>query len=490
MLYERFRAIVESYKNSSKYVKASVWFALCMFLQKGIGTITTPVFTRLMSTDEYGQFCVFSSWLGIATVFVTLNLYFGVFTSGLIRYEHDRDRFSSSMHGLLTFMVCVWGIVYCIGFEFWNELLSLSTEEMIMMFLLIWSASVFQLWGARQRALFNYKKLVVITLIVSVATSILGVCLVSIADDKVLARIVGMVAGSFFVYAWVFSSDVVRGKCVFSAYYWKYAIFMAVPLIPHYLSAVILVSADRIMIAKMISESAAGIYSLGYSVSQVMTIANTAILQALEPWIYKNIKDLKFGDIENIAYRAFVFIALLNVIFIAFAPEAVALFAPQDYYDAIWVIPPVVMSIYFTFLYGFFASYEFYFKKTYFISIATVIGAVVNIGLNYICLERFGYYAAGYTTLLCYIIFACMHYVFMNRVCHKYLSNFKPYNGKKIIAITSVFLIVGGVFLLTYENFLFRYGLITMLMVIIFYKRVAIKNNFHSILSIKKAGIN
>ena len=42
--------------------------------------ITTPIFTRLLTTQEYGEFNVFNSWLSIVTVFVTLNLYNGVFT--------------------------------------------------------------------------------------------------------------------------------------------------------------------------------------------------------------------------------------------------------------------------------------------------------------------------------------------------------------------------------------------------------------------------
>ena len=53
-------------------VKASFWFLICSFLQKGISVITTPIFTRLLTTSEYGQLNVFNSWLGIITIIVFL----------------------------------------------------------------------------------------------------------------------------------------------------------------------------------------------------------------------------------------------------------------------------------------------------------------------------------------------------------------------------------------------------------------------------------
>lgn len=43
---------LSKYNSASEYVKASIWFMLCMFLQKGISTISTPIFKRIMPIDE------------------------------------------------------------------------------------------------------------------------------------------------------------------------------------------------------------------------------------------------------------------------------------------------------------------------------------------------------------------------------------------------------------------------------------------------------
>ena len=62
------------YINLPIQVRASFWFLICTFTQKAVNVITTPIFTRLLSTSEYGEYNVYTSWLGIFTVFISLNL--------------------------------------------------------------------------------------------------------------------------------------------------------------------------------------------------------------------------------------------------------------------------------------------------------------------------------------------------------------------------------------------------------------------------------
>ena len=82
----------------------------------------------------------------------------------------------------------------------------------------------------------------------------------------------------------------------------------------------------------------------------IMTMVNTALMQTIEPWMYKKIKSKQISDISKVAYPAFVVVAGVNILLIAFAPEAIAIFAPTEYYDAIYVIPPVAMSVFLCFL--------------------------------------------------------------------------------------------------------------------------------------------
>lgn len=478
--------IKTKYNNIPVQVKASLWFLICSFLQKGISVITTPIFTRLLATSEYGQYNVFNSWLSIITIFVTLSLTAGVYTQGLVKYSEDRKGFSSSLLGLSTILIAIWTIVYLLFHNYWNSLFSLTTVQMLAMLILIWTTSVFNFWASEQRVLYKYRALVIITFAVSLAKPLLGILFVIHAEDKVTARILSLVLVEMVGYSAMFVIQMHRGKMFFSAKYWKYALRFNFPLVPHYLSQTVLNGADRIMIDRMTGSGDAGIYSLAYSISLIMALFNTALTQTISPWIYQRIKAEETNDIAPIAYITLACIAGANLLLIAFAPEAVAIFAPQSYYEAIWVIPPVAMSVYFMYSYDLFAKFAFYYEKTNFIMLASVAGALLNIVLNYVFINLSGYVAAGYTTLACYIIYSVGHYIFMNRVCDQFCGGIRPYKLKKIMAITIPFMSAGFMLLLTYNYPLIRYGLIIFATVVIVIKCQLIIGKVKRVLEVKK----
>lgn len=478
--------IIKGYKELPVQAKASFCFLICAFLQKGISVISTPIFTRILTTAEYGQYNVFTSWMGIVSIFISLKISYGVYGQGLVKFETDRFKFTSSMQGLSFFLTLVWTLIYIVSKDFWNNLFGLTTVQMFSMLILIWLTNVFEFWSSEQRVQYKYRLLVVITITVSLANPILGVILVTHAEDKVTARIMGMLIVQLIAYCWMFFTQIIRGQTLFSKEYWLYAIKFNIPLIPHYLSQTVLNSSDRIMITNLVSDDAAGIYSLAYSLSLVMTLFNTALMQTISPWIYQKIKDRKEKDIAQVAYICLAIVSLVNLLLIAFAPEALAIFAPDTYYDAIYVIPPVAMSVFFTFCYDLFAKFEFYFEKTHYIMLASIFGAVLNIILNYIFINIFGYFAAGYTTLFCYIIYAIMHYMFMKKVCRENLENAKVYEGKIIFGMAIAFCSMGFLFLISYENIILRVALIVIALVASFVKRKYIQKKVMEIMNIRK----
>lgn len=479
------KKILLKYKNLPIQAKAAIWFLFCSFMQKGISVITTPIFTRVLSTSEYGEFNVFNSWEGIITVIISLNLYYGVYSQGLVKFEEDRKIFSSSMQGLSLTLTIIWLFVYLLFKNFFNNILGLNTTYVLFMILLIWLSSIFQFWSAEKRVDYDYKKLVIITIISSILNPVISLLFIMFFENNVLARILGIFVVSFFFYFWMFFDHMNKGKVFFNKKYWIYALGFNIPLIPHYLSQTVLNSSDRIMIDKIVDSSSAGIYSLAYSISSLMILFNIALSQTLTPWIYRKIKDKDILSIAPIAYFSLILISFFNILLIGFAPEILRFFAPIEYYDAIWVIPPVAMSVYFLFAYDLFAKFEFYYEKTGFIAIATFSGALLNLILNYIFINKYGYIAAGYTTLLCYILYALLHYFFMNKVCKNYLNNIKPYNSIILLVITMIFLFISFILMFCYKNTFIRYSFIIFLFMIFifFYKKIIIC--FKKLLDIK-----
>ena len=188
-----------------------------------------------------------------------------------------------------------------------------------------------------------------------------------------------------------------------------------------------------------------------------------------------------FKKLSSITNFLLIMLGVMVFMFSAIAPEFIRIFATEEYYEAVYLVPVISLSSYFTFLYCLFANVEFYFEKNKFITVASVIGAAANVILNYLLLPVFGYYAAGYTTLFCYILFSVSHYIFMRIVCREKIDGERIYNGNHIfvISVTVVFATIGLTAL--YNHILIRYCLLAAAVVICVIKRKTIINNLKMI---------
>lgn len=470
------------YKNMPVRVRASLWFVVCGFLQRGISTLTTPIFTRLLTTEEYGLYSTFTSWLDIITIFATLRLGFGVYMQGLVKFEDDKNNFSSSLLSLATTW---WGVsftIYLLFSNFWNKIFGLSTLEMVCMFIMMISTVAFNFWSVKKRVEVDYVPLVKLTLLVSLLKPTLGITAVYLfPDNRVTARIVSLAVVELVCYVGLYFSIIRKGRH-FDKKYWRHALKFNIPLIPHFLSQTILNQSDRIMIRSLVGPGAAGIYSLAYNISIIMSIINTSIQNTLSPWVYKKIKDKEHDRIGKVSYMVLSIVALANFVLIAVAPEVLFVFAPSSYHGAVYVIPPVAMGNFFIFMYSLFANFETYLGKTVYMMTASVTGAVLNLVLNYIFIPKFGYMAAAYTTLLCYIVYTVLHYYFMRMACRKLLDNIKVYDMRIILAITAAFMISGQLMVGLYDKMILRYAIILAIAAVMIWKRKYITNILKPIL--------
>lgn len=479
--------ISEKYLSLAIPVKAALWFTICNFLQKGISVITTPIWTRLFTPNDFGIYNIFISWKSVLSVFITFNLAAGVFTRGLLKYEEKQDSFVSSMQGLLSINVILYFLVYISFYKYWNSLLDLKFSLILCMFIMMWSETIFAFWAVRQQFNYKYKKVVIITLLMSLLTPTFGILgTLMFPEQKVECRIISMTVIEFFLYTPFFVKQIIRSKHIVSMFFWKYAIRFNLPLLPHYLSQTILNCCDRIMIGKMIGEREAGLYSLAYNVAMLLTLVNTAIHQVINPWLFRKIKEKSFLGIEKVGYSLVLMVAIFNLIFIIFAPEVIRIFAPIEYYEAIWIMPPIIMSVFFMFMYGLFADFEFYYEKTVFVAIASFIGALLNVILNGLFIPIYGYIAAGYTTLFCYIIYVVMHYCAMVFIVKRNEKNTKIYNPLILFTISLIFMLSGFFVMLLYEHVIIKYIFLFVILLVLCAFRKKLKVMIYQIIKIQQ----
>ena len=466
---------LKGYRNLPEPVKASMWYTVSNVLQKGMALLAMPIFTRLMTKDQYGEYAIFMSWYNILAIATTLNLYQGSYDKGLLLYEKDERAFTSSMLGLCATLCTGVLLVYLAFRDFWIQMIDLSPVMMGAMFVLLYTAPASDFWAARERFGYRYKKYVAITLSTTILSMVLGVVGVLSTEYKAEARVYTDVGAKALFAVCLFGLLMKQGKCFYKKAYWKYGILFNIPLIPHYLSTFVLNQADRIMIDGMVGPDAAAVYSVAYTISTVMLLVTTAVNNSLVPYVYKAINGGTPEKIRGSTRLLFVLAAGLSVLTMCFAPEIIYLFAGESYGEAIWVIPPIAASVYFIFCYSMFSTIEYYYQKTIMIAVASCGCAVANIALNYVFIKLFGYYAAGYTTLACYILLTLMHFAFYRKTLQKELPAFKTLHDVPMavlcgIAVLAVMLLM----VLTYRIFWVRYGLLAAILLVVLWKRKAV----------------
>lgn len=458
--------------------KASIWYTICNFFQKGISFIAVPIYVRLLTTDEYGDWSVFQSWRDILIIFASLNLFSGVYTKTLVDNKDDRDRYTSSMQGLGTIVSLGLFVIYFFTHDWCNRIIGLETPYMMLLFLYFIVYPAFSFWGTRQRVEYKYKPMVIVTIIISLLTPGVSILLLLKTDLRTNAVILGYLLVQsgigliFYVYHFW------KGKCFYHKDYWVYASKFNIPLIPHYLSLIVLGQSDRIMIKHYCGESDAGIYSFAYQIASAINALILAINGSRVPWTYEQLRIKVYNKLKGITNTLVLMMAGMVLFVALISPEIIKIIGTADYQIAVYVIPVVTLGVYYTFVYDLYASIEFYFGATKYVMYASVTGALLNIVLNAIFIPKYGFIAAAYTTLVCYFIFMIVHYLFSKKVLRQQQIEDPIYDNKMVFFLSGLLTLVGLGCMLVFPYTIIRVLLMVGLLMACVIKRKTIMGMF------------
>ena len=458
------------YKSMSAPAKAAIWFVACNVLNKGISLLATPILTRIMSTDQYGTFSVFQSWVSIMTIFCTLNLFGSAYSRGRLDFKGKESQFESSLLTLSTVLTLAFFSLFCIAPDFWSGLMGLSPFLVVLLFVEISLMSAVSFWSARMRFEYRYRALVLVTLGINVFSLGVGILAILSTDAKVEARVVMDVVAKGVPGAVLMTIILARGKCFFEKEYWEYGLAFTLPLLPHFLSHYVLNQSDRLMISQMVDNSAAALYSVSYSIAMALVIVVTAINDSYCPYTFQELDERRVDGVRKNGYLILMLVGALVVMVMAFAPEILAVFAGPEYSDAVDVMPPLSASVFFIFFYSMMSNLEYFYKKTSLIAAASVGAAVLNIALNLALIPLFGYKAAAWTTLASYTALAFMHWAFSAHICRVELDQ-QVYSGRYLVLSVVVVLAVTFSMDAIYGMAVIRYAVLVAIAVALFVKR-------------------
>lgn len=447
-------------------VRSAFVYTVATVFSRGLAIITVPIFTRLMSTEQIGIVNIYNTWHGLLSVVATLSLTSGGFAVAMKEYEANRDEYISSVQTLTSIVAVFISVVYFITPSYWNKLLGLPTSLMILMLLTFLLEPARDFWMSRQRYEYKYKLPGAVSMLSALMASVISIFVVlqmkekgveNLAEWRLISNYVVLfgVAGVLWVHQFL------KGKTYINEEFWKFSLTLSLPLIGYQFAAQILNVSDRVMIDKMIGKSAVGIYGTLYSVSSISLLVWNAINASFVPYLFQNIEK-KENRIKEVSFGLLEAYAAIAIVLTFLAPEIVRILATKEYYEAIFIMPPISAGIFFTSVAHIYSNILVYYKKTKYVMYGSAIAAVLNIVLNAIFIPIYGYMAAAYTTLIGYIVMAIIE-AFWAISIHKKQSEKidSVYDDKRItiLSVVTVFLALTG--LIWYQNTILRYIIVS-----------------------------
>lgn len=442
--------------------RAGVWYTLSSLIVKAIGIISTPIYTRLLSPEEYGVASTFFSWYTLLITICSLDL---VISIGRAKHDFPNKlkEYTTSLQ-VLSFFATLGLII--IGIIFFKPLVKIMELNPIVLAILM----VYLLFGptilfnqARFRYEYRYKENIFILFFTAISTVILSIIFISLFDDR---GYIGIALGTavptiiLAVFLWI---KALKTKSInINKEFWKYGLVISIPMLIHTLSFNLLSQSDIILINKISGAESAGIYSLAYRYSTLIAIVITAINQAWQPWFHDKYFVGDYKEIRKQTKKLTILGCFIGICCVAIAPEAIKVLGPQSYSVGVWVVPPVVIGIICQFLYGNYINIEIHLKNTKFASIGTLMAALLNVGLNLIFIPKYGYIAAAYSTLLCFVFLLGIHLIIT-----RYLLKVKLYDEKFMVVSLILTIVCIYIFTLLYTYLFLR--LVVLLIIILLF---------------------
>jgi O-antigen/teichoic acid export membrane protein len=399
-------------------VKGTTIFTAGHVLIRATGFILIPIYTKYLTTEDYGVIGIVSVVVSILVAALSLGI-----PQAQTRFFYD-DHQGKLAVGRLLFSINVLQLSVALGA---CALLSAFGEP---------------LFGAAidNESVFFYPFIVIAiwTVFFHLFSQLVTNFYVTTKRHTycaVLLFIQFLVSVSLVIYFVVFRGEgalgsikgIFLGQLVFCAvFYWPYArrfvwrlsfrnirdvLAMGLPVAVYLTATAVLLSIDKLIVKSFLPMSSVGLYTLGYKFGFVMSVVVVSINRAWLPNYYELMNQTESSRAYEVKRMFCLWITVLGAICIAasaWSDEVVRLMTTPAFFPAASVVPAILLAFFFQGIYHFMVGPLFYFKRTALLPVITVAGALVNIGLNFLLIPRYGIQGAAGAALASFLVLAVL----------------------------------------------------------------------------------
>lgn len=449
-------------QGENKVIKAGIGYTVGNYMLKGLSFLAAPIFSRILSTADYGVFNSYLAYQCMVFLIIGFSLQRSL-KNAKYRYGEKLAQYNSCCVLLTVCNLGIWMLLGNLFYPLYGELLGFSRFVVNLLMLDSFGTALIQFFNAYVGLDYRYASFLKLSAFNTIANLVLSVLLILTVfkDDRATGRIAGnalpviLIAVALICYFWK------KAKPVFQKEYIKFGLTYSLPSIPQGICELLISQFDRLMIKHMIGDSESGIYSFGYTIFMIINVTISSLDNVWGPWFYERMEAKDYEGIRKYSSKYAFGMMLFAAMLMLGSPELVKLLGAREYWDAMYSAIPLIAGGFFLFLYSLPSMVEYYYAKTNYIAFGTGLAALVNVVLNLVCIRRFGYLAASYTTLVTYMLFFAFHYVIAARV-HKG----SIFAAGRLALYSAATLLAGAASLIFIGNWLVRWLILVILGVI------------------------
>lgn len=404
---------------------------LSTVILQGITFFTSPIISRLLGTSNYGIVSVYNTWVSLFAIVFGLQTQSSLAVARNEFGEEEQNKYQSSILLLSISTYITLSLIVLSLLKYISIWISFSNTIVILALIHGFGQMVITFFNVKYTYEFKAKQNFAITLTLSLTTLGLSILLIKDMDNDInyMGRILGLTIPYIITGCTLSNIVIIKGRTFYNRDYWAFCLKLTIPIIVHSISNLILNQSDRVMLKYYLGDDFAGIYSLAYSFSAVLTALWTALNNTWVPLYYEYTRNREIGKLKSHAQNYLELFTVLASGFVLLHFDVYHLFADRNFWYGTNLIILFSIGFYFMFLYSFPVNYEFYNKKTKLIATGTIFSAIFNILLNIFLIEPMGIYGAAIATSISYALQFIFHYVSCKMII-KSADNIYPFGIK------------------------------------------------------------
>lgn len=388
---------------------------------RGLALLLVPLFTRAMSPTDYGILAVGITLTVVLTLAFSLSL-----DSAVLRlsFEVESEAELRRLYGTILGFVFCFSTVVTLGIDRLGATGALDIFESVpfdpYLRLCLWGAYAaafmklpIAVYTMRQQA----TKAVAIALSYSLLQLAMLIYFVVIREQGAIGALRGTLVAGVVVGAVSFVLMARLSSPRWSRKLLGQSLLLSLPLIPHSVGVWVLHLSDRLVIEPFVTTAELGLYSLAYSAGAIAVLFIFAFSKAFGPVIVSQLKDEQTaGDAPRMGTYSLAVLVFICVGVALMAAPAVRLATPSEYHGAIELIPWIALGEIGVAIYVIVSQGAWFAMRTGWITVGTLIGAAVNIGLNLLLVPPFGITAAAIAAMLGFMSLALIQGVLAHKL--------------------------------------------------------------------------